>query len=171
MSGHIQCPPRGFGEFCQARQKFARAAIVTVLACSLAFPFAGAAKAPSTAGPLIVRNDPGGYLNARLQQIRDLRQSDRPVEIRGGHCNSTCTMLIGLPQTCVSRDATFGFHGPSARGRPLEPWRFELASRVMAQYYPPDLRAWFMETGRYRTDGIYRLDGAEIIQFGVLECT
>lgn len=170
MSGPIPAPSHAVGNFGHAPNKVVRAAIVLALAGTFALPFAGEAKAPSIPPPLVIRNDPGGYLNARLQQIRELRRSARPVEIRGGHCNSTCTMLIGLPQTCVSRDTTFGFHGPSSRDEPMEPWRFELASRVMAQYYPPELRRWFMDTGRFRTDGVYRLNGAEIIAYGVLEC-
>ena len=49
--------------------------------------------------PLVVLNDRGGLLKTRLRQIKSLRAQGRPIEIRGGICYSTCTMLMGLPNT------------------------------------------------------------------------
>nr|WP_317056585.1 hypothetical protein [Roseovarius sp. W115] len=120
--------------------------------------------------PLVVRNDRGGELKKRLHQLSELRQSGRPVEIRGGVCFSTCTMFLSLPQTCVLPRTTFGFHGPSSYGRPLAPKVFEEASHVIADHYPPALRRWYLETGRYRIRTLYRIRGAKLIELGVQAC-
>ncbi len=71
----------------------------------------------STMSPLVIKNDRGGYIMDRLREIRNLRRSGQAVEIRGRVCFSTCTMLLDLPQTCVSPQTTFGFHAPT-RGAP-----------------------------------------------------
>ncbi|MEL6808595.1 MAG: hypothetical protein AAFO97_12530 [Pseudomonadota bacterium] len=120
--------------------------------------------------PLVVRNDRGGLLRDRLRQIRQLRAERRPVEIRGAVCFSTCTMLIGLPNTCVSPNTTFGFHGPSSYGRPLDPETFNYASEVISSYYPAPLQNWYMETARFKIIRISRVKGAQLIEMGVRAC-
>lgn len=120
--------------------------------------------------PYIVNNDRGGFISDRLRELRNLEASGRRVEIRGQICYSTCTMLLGLPNTCISPHTQFGFHGPSKSGRRLAPERFDFYSRVIAQYYPPKLNAWYMSTGRNRIDGIYRISGRDIIRMGVKAC-
>lgn len=120
--------------------------------------------------PLVVRNDRGGELRKRLKQLDLLRRSRRPVEIRGGVCFSTCTMFLGLPQTCISPRTVFGFHGPSSYGRPLSPKVFEKASHVIADHYPAALRSWYLETGRYRIRTLYRIRGERLIELGVRRC-
>lgn len=119
---------------------------------------------------LIVRNDRGGGLVARLHQIRALKTSGRQVRITGRVCYSTCTMLLGLPQTCISPQTEFGFHAPQRPGRPLDAETFDYASRVIAEYYPAPLKRWYLKTGRYRTRGLYRIDGARLIAMGVPRC-
>jgi len=123
-----------------------------------------------TKDPLVVRNDRGGLLRDRLRQIRQLRQERRPVEIRGAICYSTCTMLIGLPNTCVSPNTTFGFHGPSSYGRALDPATFNYASQVISSYYPTPLQTWYMETARFKITRISRVKGEQLINMGVRAC-
>ncbi len=118
----------------------------------------------------VVQNDRGGYISDRLRELRNLEASGRRVEIRGQICYSTCTMLLGLPNTCVSPHTQFGFHGPSKNGQRLSPDRFDFYSRVIAQYYPPKLNAWYIKTGRNKIDGIYRISGRDIIRMGVQAC-
>lgn len=124
----------------------------------------------STGNAYVVGNDRGGFIRDRLIELRNLRASGRRVEIRGNICYSTCTMLLGLPQTCISPDTTFGFHGPSKLGRRLPPDRFEYFSRVISQYYPAPLQSWYMTTGRNRITGMHRIKGAEIIRLGARAC-
>lgn len=125
----------------------------------------------ATQAPLVVGNDRGGSIRDRLDQIRELRASGRRVEIRGRVCYSTCTMLLGLPNVCISPDTVFGFHGPSLNGRRLAPDRFEYFSRVIAQYYPAPLREWYMMTGRHRAYPPYRIRGAQITAMGIPACS
>ena len=120
--------------------------------------------------PLIVRNDRGGLLRERLREIGQLRQQSRPVEIRGAVCHSTCTMFLGLPNTCVSPNTTFGFHGPSSYGRALDPATFNRASEVIASYYPAPLQRWYMEKGRFKIRSLYRIKGSNLIDMGVRAC-
>ncbi|MEL7091481.1 MAG: hypothetical protein AAFN94_07080 [Pseudomonadota bacterium] len=120
--------------------------------------------------PLVVRNDRGGLLLQRIRQLDNLRQQSRPVEIRGGICFSTCTMYLGLENTCVSPNTTFGFHGPSSYGRALDPATFNRASEIIASHYPAQLRRWYMDTGRFKIRSIYRIKGQNIIDMGVRAC-
>jgi hypothetical protein len=112
----------------------------------------------------------GGYLSDRLIELRNLKLNNVRVEIRGRVCYSTCTMFLGLPDTCVDPNTTFGFHGPSRSGRRLAQKDFDYFSRVMASHYPAALRKWFMEKGRIRISGVYKVKGSEIIRMGVPAC-
>ena len=120
--------------------------------------------------PLVVLNDRGGLLKTRLRQIKSLRAQGRPIEIRGGICYSTCTMLMGLPNTCISPKTVFGFHGPSSYGRTLDQATFERASPVIASHYPVPLQAWYMSEARYTINGVRRVRGDTIIDMGVASC-
>ncbi len=120
--------------------------------------------------PLIVGNDRGGMVLDRLRQLRELRSSGRPVEIRGRVCFSTCTMLLGLPQVCISPKTTFGFHGPTRAGKRMPPEDFDYVSRVIAHYYPAELKSWYIAEGRHRLMPLHRIKGAEIIRMGIRAC-
>lgn len=143
--------------------------ILLTLVLLAGFSSAQAGNAPASRA-YIVGNDRGGFIRDRLIELRDLRASGRNVEIRGKICYSTCTMLLGLPKTCISPDTTFGFHGPTKSGKRLAPDRFEYFSRVISQYYPAPLQSWYMSTGRTRLRGMYRIKGAEIVRMGIRAC-
>lgn len=118
---------------------------------------------------IVVKNDRGGLIQSRATTVNRLRASGQRVEIRGT-CLSACTMLLGASNVCVSPNATLGFHGPTSYGRRLVPEDFEHWSRVMASNYSPRLRSWYMNTGRYRLSGYYRLSGREVINMGYRRC-
>lgn len=120
--------------------------------------------------PYVVGNDRGGYLHDRLVELGNLQRNGTRVQIRGRVCYSTCTMFLGLSGTCVDPNTTFGFHGPSKSGRRLAPQQFDYFSQVMADYYPTQLRDWFMREGRHRISGVYKIKGAELIRMGVKSC-
>jgi len=149
-------------------QIFVKFALLTLLL------LAGISSAKAADGSMsetfVVGNDRGGFIRDRLIELRNLRASGRRVEIRGNICYSTCTMLLGLPKTCISPDTTFGFHGPTKSGKRLAPDRFEYFSRVISQYYPAPLQSWYMSTGRNRLRGMHRIKGSEIIRMGIQEC-
>ncbi|WP_208348011.1 hypothetical protein [Pseudaestuariivita rosea] len=122
--------------------------------------------------PLIIGNDPGGNLEQRALEIRQLRAGGRPVRITGRYCMSACTLYLGLPKTCVSPHTIFGFHGPRSGiyGVGLPPPDFEKWSRLMARHYPAEVREWYLEKGRYMTMGFYELRGRDLIKLGVPRC-
>ena len=141
-----------------------------MLAAALLASILGSATTGHAADALVVRSDRGGYLHDRLIEIENLQRNGIHVEIRGRVCYSTCTMYLGLPGTCVDPETTFGFHGPSRSGRRLAPADFDYFSQVMAEYYPEPLKTWFMDKGRNRINGIYKIKGAEIIRMGIPAC-
>lgn len=118
----------------------------------------------------VVGNDRGGLLLDRIENIRQLRATGQPVHIQGRICYSTCTMYLGLEQTCISPQTTFGFHGPSSYGRALDADLFRRTSSAIARHYPEPLREWYMREGRHEIRSIYRFSGAEIIKMGVKQC-
>ncbi len=119
---------------------------------------------------LVIRNDRGGNLRERIALLETLRRQGRRAEIGGAECLSACTLYLGLPGSCVHRRTVFGFHGPSHYGAPLPPGQFEFWSRQIADQYPEPLRSWYLETGRTRIAGFFRLSGAVLVQIGIPPC-
>lgn len=152
----------GFGALSKT---LATTAVLTMGLCTLP-------QTASAAGqtPYVVANDWGGSIRDRLIELRDLRSSGRPVEIRGHICFSSCTMLLGLPNTCISPNTTFGFHGPSRSGQPLSPEQFDKYSRIIAANYPQALTNWYMKTGRNRIKSLYKIKGRKLIRMGLRSC-
>jgi hypothetical protein len=119
---------------------------------------------------IVIGNDLGGVISTKanvVDRIRALRQS---VRIKGPMCYSSCTMYLGSGDVCVEPNVTFGFHGPSSFGRPLQPQDFEYWSQIIANHYPAQLSNWFMTTGRHRINGYYKVSGAQLIKLGVRQC-
>lgn len=118
---------------------------------------------------VVIRNDLGGDVGARANRIAAMRAAGQHVEIRGAVCYSACTMYLSLPESCVSPQTEFGFHGPSFYGLPLSPEQFEFWSQVIARHYPDTLRAWYLRVGRHSATMI-RIRGSELIRLGVPDC-
>ncbi|NEX45220.1 hypothetical protein [Pseudotabrizicola algicola] len=140
---------------------------VRIASLAVAFALVASAAVPQT----IIENDPGGSLVDRLTALASLRQTGHRVEIVGW-CASACTLYLGLPGACVRPSARLGFHGPQSQfyGVSLPPDDFEHWSRVMADHYPPQLRAWFMRDARNTTMGVVQITGAQAIQLGARQC-
>ena len=121
--------------------------------------------------PYIVSNDRGGYVHHRIIEIMNMEAQQTPVEIRGSVCYSTCTMYLVLTNICVEQDIVFGFHGPRTQAYELSQDRFDYFSRVMADYYPEPLKLWFIEKGRNRVNGLYKIHAEQIIDMGIPACS
>lgn len=119
---------------------------------------------------VVIRDDPGGEIPARIRQMAELRAEGARVELRGSLCASACTLLLALDRVCVDRQTQFAFHGPSHYGRPLPPENFEYWSAFMARHYREPVRTWFMTTARFTIDGYRTLTGADLIRFGYPAC-
>jgi len=123
--------------------------------------------AQSITNQIIVGNDFGGLIWNRMVRLRDIEATGR---INGAICYSTCTMYLGLSNVCISPHTVFGFHGPAANDRQLNDRDFEYLSTLIASYYPPALRAWYLETGRHSINRVYQIQGSELIRLGLPAC-
>ena len=141
-----------------------------VLAFALALSLIPPAQAQGL-GALIIRNDLGGRIDIRAQEIARLRAQGRAVELRGEACVSACTMYLGLENVCVDPRTTFGFHGPSSYGKPMPAENFEYWSKFLAGYYKPVLSDWYMKTARFELHDIYNISGRDLIRLGYRACT
>ncbi len=147
--------------------------IVFVLAPTLVPTLAVAQDSSSTSSRavMIVGNDQGGLVSRRAEEISQILSQGTHVEIRGQVCYSSCTMYLGLPDTCVMPQTSFGFHGPSYYGRRLSDRDFEYWSQIIAAHYPDPLRSWYLAEGRTRISDYFRISGTELIRLGVQQCS
>jgi len=144
-----------------------------VLALGMLVGSAGQATQPTrsnAANVIIIKNDRGGLVRQRAEQIAIIKQSGQRVEIRGRQCLSSCTMYLGLANLCVSPRTSFGFHGPSRYGKALKASEFEYWSQFIAGHFPPELRSWYLETARTRISGYYKISGRQLIRMGFQQC-
>ena len=110
-----------------------------------------------TPDTLTIRSDGGGNIHDYADRIAAL--GDKAVRIVGV-CKSSCTMFLGHPRTCVSPDASFGFHGPRSDDQSIRNL-LGLVDKIAA-HQPADIAEAF------RTDwGLSRdftwLTGAEVL--------
>lgn len=151
------------------RRQFAACLLAAMVMCTAFAPEIVRAQSNQRA-IYVVKNDRGGLVGPRADQVRWLKQSRRRVEIRGRFCLSACTMYLGAGDVCVDPDTRFGFHGPSYYGKPLTPDAFEYWSRVLASHYPRTIQNWFLAKARHRQTGYYTILGRELIRHGVKAC-
>ncbi|WP_245155702.1 hypothetical protein [Paracoccus ravus] len=112
------------------------------LLMSLALMAPPEAHARPSGKPIVIANDKGGNVLQMAQRRQQLERSGRPVEIRG-YCRSACTMLITMPNACLGRGATVGFHAPRIPNTQIIP---PIVDQLMAHYYRNGiLRKWNSE--------------------------
>jgi len=64
---------------------------------------------PPGKGPVVIRNDGGGFVVQYATAVERLAYSGRRVEVRGS-CRSACTMVLELPNVCIDKNAEFKWH-------------------------------------------------------------
>lgn len=90
-----------------------------------------AAPAANNQQAIVIANDGGGQIADYVARRKQLAASGRPVVITG-KCNSSCTILITLPNACLDPKATVGFHQPSGgNGR----FGMPLLNPLIGHYY------------------------------------
>jgi hypothetical protein len=114
--------------------------VAMVLCLSTALP---------AAADIRIVGSPGGRVGPFLEIFERIRQSGERVII-DGPCYSACTLVLSMlprERICVTRRATFGFHGARSiddYGRlRAEPQ----ASRIVLASYPADVRRWIERRG------------------------
>jgi hypothetical protein len=64
---------------------------------------------PSFAETIIIRDDPGGYMNTYIKKYEHMaRRHDIPIIV--GTCWSACTFVLRVPRACAAENAVFAFH-------------------------------------------------------------
>jgi hypothetical protein len=129
-----------------------RASIATVSnMCRTILLLAGVALATISIWPAHatqrIRNDRGGLLVDYLIRFAEARASGERFII-DGPCFSACTLAMALRRgkVCATPHAVLGFHAawrPTAQGRT----RSRIATQIMYQLYPSNVRKWIDRHG------------------------
>jgi hypothetical protein len=84
-----------------------------------------------------------------------------------GHCQSSCTLFLGIRNVCIERSALLLFHAAHDRQRNVSP----SLTAHMLDAYNPKLRA-YLAAGHYMdTLAFHTISGADMIRrFGYREC-
>jgi hypothetical protein len=107
--------------------------------------------------------DRGGRIIDYVERFMQARASGEQVVI-DGYCLSACTLVVGMlprEQVCVTRNAVLGFHAawrPTSDGRKVSS---HIATQVMMDVYPPELRSWIGHRGGL-TARLLLLEGREL---------
>lgn len=116
--------------------------------------------APNT--PLVVLNDSGGNVASYVKLRSDLEAAGTQVQMRG-YNRSSATILMTLPNACLGRNASFGFHEPSTVGVPLLGAVIERGgAALIGSYYRAGIKKrWDEEWSRKKE--ITRISAAEAV--------
>ena len=84
-----------------------------------------------------------------------------------GHCQSNCTLFLGLRNVCVERSATLLFHAGHDRQRNINAG----STQRMLSAYNAALRQYVMDNHYMDTLEFHAIPGSDIIdRFGYREC-
>lgn len=81
--------------------------------------------------PVVIENNKGGSVMQAIQRRKELERWGGPVEIRG-YCGSACTLFLTIPNACLDRNGTVGFHAPRIPNTTIIPPGVD---DVMGSYY------------------------------------
>jgi hypothetical protein len=108
----------------------------------------------------------GGWIKDFQPEIDRANSSGELFRIKG-HCQSNCTLFLGLRNVCVERSATLLFHAGHDRQRNINAG----STQRMLNAYNPALRAYVTEKGYMNTLEFHTIPGSMIIgKFGYREC-
>ena len=84
-----------------------------------------------------------------------------------GHCQSSCTLFLGIRNVCIEPSATLLFHSAHDRQRNVSP---ALTQHMLAAYNAP-LRAYVTANHFMDTLAFHSISGSDMIRkFGYKEC-
>ncbi len=111
----------------------------------------------------------GGWIEKFQPAIDQANASGELFRIRG-HCQSNCTLFLGVRNVCVERSARLLFHAGHGRGEN----RYVInagSTQRMLNAYNPKLRQYVTEKGYLAKLEFSTISGADIIdKFGYREC-
>lgn len=84
-----------------------------------------------------------------------------------GHCQSACTLFLGIRNVCIDRNATLLFHAGHDSNKNIT----SSSTEHMLSAYNPSLRAYVTANHYMDTLAFHPIAGRDIIQkFGYREC-
>ena len=108
----------------------------------------------------------GGYI-AEFQPVIDQYNASGELMRIEGHCQSLCTMFLGLRNVCVERGARLLFHAGHNRRREIN----AASTARMMGAYNASLQQYLKAGGYMDTLAFHTIPGATIIdRFGYKEC-
>jgi len=108
----------------------------------------------------------GGWLKDFQPEIDRANASGELFRIRG-HCQSLCTLFLGLRNVCVERSATLLFHAGHDRQRNISAG----PTQRMLSAYNAALRQYLVNGHYMETLAFHTISGAAMIdRFGYKEC-
>ena len=108
----------------------------------------------------------GGWYQNFRPEIERANATGELFRIKG-HCQSNCTLFLGLRNVCVERSATLLFHAGHDRQRNIN----AASTQRMLNAYKPALRRYVMQNGYMNTLEFHSIPGSMIIdKFGYREC-
>jgi hypothetical protein len=108
----------------------------------------------------------GGWIGKFQPEIDRANASGELFRIRG-HCQSNCTLFLGLRNVCVERSATLLFHAGHDRQRNINAF----STNRMLSAYNAALRQYVVDHHYMDTLEFHAISGAAIIdKFGYREC-
>ncbi|WGR95719.1 hypothetical protein MTX26_08255 [Bradyrhizobium sp. ISRA443] len=108
----------------------------------------------------------GGWIG-KFQPETDRANATRELFRIKGHCQSNCTLFLGLRNVCVERSATLLFHAGHDRQRNIN----ATSTQRMLNAYKPALRQYVLAHHYMDTLEFHAIPGAMIIdRFGYKEC-
>jgi hypothetical protein len=108
----------------------------------------------------------GGWFKNFQPEIDRANASGELFRIKG-HCQSNCTLFLGLRNVCVERSATLLFHAGHDRQRNINAG----STQRMLSAYNAALRQYVMDNHYMDTLAFHAIPGSKIIdKFGYKEC-
>jgi hypothetical protein len=108
----------------------------------------------------------GGWI-ADFQPVIDRANASGELFRIQGHCQSLCTMFLGVRNVCVERSASLLFHAGHDRQRNIS----AQSTQRMLGAYNSSLRQYVVSQGYMNTLAFHTISGSDIInKFGYKEC-
>jgi len=142
------------------KRLFAIAGLIVVMAASSAAVSSAALAATSEA------YGKGGWIRDFQPEIDRANASGELFRIKG-HCQSLCTLFLGLRNVCVERSARLLFHAGHDRQRNIHAG----STQRMMNAYNASLRQYLVNGHYMETLAFHTISGAAMIdKFGYREC-
>ena len=108
----------------------------------------------------------GGYI-AQFQPVIDQYNASGELMRIQGHCQSLCTMFLGLRNVCVERSARLLFHAGHDRQRNIS----AVSTNRMMSSYNASLQQYLTNGGYMNTLAFHTIPGSTMIdRFGYRPC-